>query len=64
MTDTPCQFEDCPHSGVLIYFNRDVCVGHHRELCRADPAAELELLGKLDLTRTAQGEVVETAVGN
>lgn len=47
----------------MIYLQREICPRHWNELAAADPAAELELLSKIDLTRTAQGEVVEVAVG-
>lgn len=47
----------------MIYLQREICPRYWNELAAADPAAELELLSKIDLTRTAQGEVVEVAVG-
>ena len=61
--DAPCQSPRCRQPGVLIYLGRDVCCGCWQKLSDADPAAELELLSKLDLTRTAQGEVVEQVAG-
>lgn len=58
-----CAFPHCRQEGSLIYLQREICPRHWNELAAADPAAELELLSKIDLTRTAQGEVVEVAVG-
>lgn len=58
-----CAFPHCRQEGVVIYLQREICARHHHELCEADPAVELELLKRIDLTRTAQGEVVEDAVG-
>lgn len=57
--EAPCQFPRCRHPGVVIYMARDLCCEHWRQVANVETAAELDLLAKIDLTRTAQGEVIE-----
>ena len=62
--EAPCQFPRCRQPGVVIYMGRDLCCGHWQSLAQSEGAVEMETLAKLDLTRTAQGEVVEQVAGN
>lgn len=57
--DATCQFPRCRQPGVVIYMNRDLCCEHWRQVANAEVGVELEVLKRIDLTRTAQGEVIE-----
>lgn len=56
-----CEFPHCRRESDVTYVGREVCAEHWHQLCGATMGPELEFLAKIGLTRTAQGEVIETS---